>query len=163
MSFDTTIKPINPNTFALQNYNVDADVLIKSSTLDTVFNSETDILILTAYDLNGNRVYPSKEGIADLAYYGNPGYTVIEGDILINPIDDLENIGLDVGVFNSIYNFYRPRLASDQNNNYYISYRYDYAQKIIRSKLKIIKLGIFLMTSYVIFNLYNYAYLIYYR
>ena len=120
MSFDTTIKPINPNTFALQNYNVDADVLIKSSTLDTVFNSETDILILTAYDLNGNRVYPSKEGIADLAYYGNPGYTVIEGDILINHIDDLENIGLDVGVFNSIYNFYRPRLASDQNNNYYI-------------------------------------------
>ncbi len=112
----TSIRPIDPNNFSLQQYNVTDDVLIKSTTLDTEFDRNTDVIDFCIYDLNGNKLYPTD----NYAYYGEISYTIREGDILFNPIDDLDSLGFDTGVFNTIYNFYRKRLSSDSNQEYYI-------------------------------------------
>ena len=97
----TSIRPIDPNNFSLQQYNVTDDVLIKSTTLDTEFDRNTDVIDFCIYDLNGNKLYPTD----NYAYYGEISYTIREGDILFNPIDDLDSLGFDRGVFNTIYNF----------------------------------------------------------
>ena len=48
-------------------------------------------------------------------------YSVINGDTILYPDEDLSEIGYDEGTFYATYNFYRKLIASDIENNYYIS------------------------------------------
>jgi hypothetical protein len=109
-----TVIKLDPINFESQEY-IPADVqLIASSSLDTNFQSETDYIEYYIFDENQNKIYP--DGTLPLT-----SFTVKEGDVLLNPISDLEGLEYDLGKYNIIYHFYRKHLSSDITNNYFIS------------------------------------------
>ena len=105
---------LNPQNFEFQEY-VDADSnLIAISESDTVFQPETDYIELYIYDESQRKIYPS-QGIISLS-----SYKVLQGDVVITPEQDLKNLSFDDSTYNILYNFYRKRLYSSPNENYYI-------------------------------------------
>ena len=112
------INQVDPTTFEYQQYTEKDTVLISSSRLDTVFSSSTDYIEYYAYAQDRSLIFPSANSVPSV--FNNTNYQVINGDVLINPVQDLENLGYDQGIFFSTYNFYRKRLFSDINRNYYI-------------------------------------------
>ena len=109
---------VDPTTFEYQQYTEKDTVLISSSRLDTVFSSSIDYIEYYAYAEDQTLIFPDPESSPSV--FVNNNYKVINGDVIINPINDLERLGYDQGSFFSTYNFYRKRLFSDINRNYYI-------------------------------------------
>mgnify|MGYP001282728834 FL=1 len=111
------ILPVLPTTFEYQEYSQDDNQLISASILDTVFSSSTDYIEYYAYDENQNLVYPNNPLVKAVSLQS---YRVLEGDTLIYPAEDLENYGFVQGKYFSTYNFYRTKLSSSIDINYYI-------------------------------------------
>ena len=111
------ILPVLPDTFEYQQYSQEDNQLISASILDTVFSSSTDYIEYYAYDENKNLIYPTPPVKASVVNT----FRVIEGDTLLYPDVDLENIGYVQGSYYSTYNFYRTKCSSDITFNYYIS------------------------------------------
>ena len=109
------ILPINPETFETQEYNVSDQELLTVSELDTVFSSSTDYIEIAVYDENQNKIYSTPEGEI------LTNYTVKEGDVLLSPQQNLEDLGFDIDTYFINYNFYRKRLNSDSTSKYFIS------------------------------------------
>ena len=118
MDNNITIQQVNPVTFEFQQYTEQDNILISSSRLDTAFTSSTDYIEYYAYDENKTLIYPSAPNIKAVSVNS---YSVINGDTILYPNQDLENIGYDYGSFYSTYNFYRYLLDSNITVNYYIS------------------------------------------
>ena len=112
------IVQVDPKTFEFQQYSEQDNILISSSRLDTAFSSSTDYIEYYAYDESKNLIYPR---IGDVKAVPVTNYSVINGDTLLYPSENLEELGFDEGKFYATYNFYRKLLASDINTNYYIS------------------------------------------
>jgi len=112
------INQVDPTTFEYQQYTEQDNFLISSSRYDTAFSSSIDYIEYYAYDGNKNLIFPN---LSDNKVYNQLNYKVINGDVLIDPVHDLEDLGYDQGTFYSTYNFYRKRLGSDITVNYYIS------------------------------------------
>lgn len=105
---------INAQDFSKLQYK-DSDVnLIAGIPLDTSFDIETDYIESYIYDETKTLIHP-------LNTERHLSFNVKGGDVLLNPQLDLENLGLDVGIFSIVYNFYRNQLASNINNKYFIS------------------------------------------
>ena len=117
MEDKTQILQVNPTTFEFQQYTEEDNILISSSRLDTAFTSSTDYIEYYAYDNNQNLIYPLPPAKA----VSVRSFSVINGDTLLYPAKDLEDIGYDYGSYYSTYNFYRKILSSDITINYYIS------------------------------------------
>ena len=111
------INQVDPTTFEFQQYTEQDNVLISSSRLDTAFSSSTDYIEYYAYDENKNLIFP----LPPTKAVSVTTFSVLEGDTILYPSKDLEEIGYDYGSYFSTYNFYRRRLASDITLNYYIS------------------------------------------
>ena len=118
MDNNITIQQVNPVTFEFQQYAEQDNILISSSRLDTAFTSSTDYIEYYAYDENKTLIYPSRPNVKAVSV---DSYSVINGDTILYPDQDLENIGYDYGSFYSTYNFYRYLLDSNITVNYYIS------------------------------------------
>ena len=114
MTSDITINQLDPNTFEYQTYMSADENLIASSDLDTVFSSLTDYIEYYIYDQNQTLVYPFET--VPLVRYD-----IREGDVILNPISNLEDLGFDVGSYNILYSFYRKRLSSNISEKYFIS------------------------------------------
>ena len=114
MNEEITILPIDPTTFEVYDYKTTDSQLIAKSELDTVFSSSTDYIEFYVYDENQTKIYPIDSTIPLTSY------SVKEGDILLNPQSDLENLGFDLGKYSITYEFYRKRLASYVNETYFI-------------------------------------------
>lgn len=110
------IQSVNPVTFEYQTYSEEDTTLISSSILDTAFTGSTDYIEYYAYDENKNQVYPD----SNIKAVALKTFTVEYGDTLLQPDQDLANIGLNYGSYYSTYNFYRKLLGSDITINYYI-------------------------------------------
>ena len=113
---DIIIRQVNPTTFEFQQYLEEDNALISSSRLDTAFSSSVDYIEYYLYDENQNQIYPSVNEKAK----ANTSFSVIEGDTCLYPAKDLEDQAYEFGSYYATYNFYRKRLASDININYYI-------------------------------------------
>ena len=111
------ILPVLPTSFEYQEYSQEDNQLISGSVLDTVFSSSTDYIEYYAYDENKNLVYPNNPLVKAVSLQS---YRVIEGDTLIYPAEDLEEFGFVQGKYFSTYNFYRTKLSSSIDINYYI-------------------------------------------
>ena len=112
------ISQVNPTTYEFQEYMKEDTALISSSRLDTAFSSSTDYIEYYAYDENNNQIYPASSEVKAVPL---SSYKVIQGDTCLYPAKDLmEIVEVDFGTFYSTYNFYRKRLSSDINVNYYI-------------------------------------------
>ena len=112
------IVQVEPSTFEFQQYDEKDSNLISSSRLDTAFTSSTDYIEYYAYDESKNLIFPLV-GSAKAIPVTN--YSVINGDTILYPDEDLSEIGYDEGTFYATYNFYRKLIASDIETNYYIS------------------------------------------
>ena len=112
------INQVDPTTFEYQQYTEKDSVLISSSRLDTAFSSSTDYIEYYAYAGDKSLIFPDPNSLPSV--YDNKNYKVINGDVLLYPSQDLEDLGYDQGEYFSTYNFYRKRLGSDIEVNYYI-------------------------------------------
>lgn len=115
MEEEVQILPINPETFETQEYNILDQKLLTVSELDTIFSSSTDYIEVSVYDENQNKIYSTPEGEVLTTY------NVKEGDILLQPQQDLERLGFDIDSYFINYNFYRKRLNSNSTQKYFIS------------------------------------------
>ena len=106
---------VSPVSFEYQEYSQKDTTLMSASLFDTTFTSSTDYIEYYVYDGNKNRV-TLNPGPSNTI---NRNYKVIDGDIIIYPSDDLEDLGYDEGLFYSTYNFYRKRLGSNPERDYY--------------------------------------------
>ena len=113
------INQVDPTTFEFQQYTEQDNILISSSRLDTAFTASTDYIEYYAYDDSKNLLYPISGSGDKIAVVTD--FSVINGDTILYPDRNLEDIGYDYGAFYSTYNFYRKLLSSDVDNNYYIS------------------------------------------
>ena len=112
------IVQVDPQTFEFQQYSEQDNILISSSRLDTAFTPSTDYIEYYAYDESRNLIYPT---VGDAKAIPVTNYSVINGDTLLYPAENLSELGYDEGTFYATYNFYRKLLASDIGINYYIS------------------------------------------
>ena len=114
MTLETIIKPLDPDTFEYQTYSNSDEQLIVQSSLDTIFTPTTDYIEHYVYDQNKKLIYPAvTTPLID--------YNVKEGDVLLDPAANLEELGFDVGVYSILYSFYRKRGSSSTTNKYFIS------------------------------------------
>jgi len=107
------IQNINPNTFNLQNYSIEDNALIFSTTVESVFDPNTDGVEYFIYDLNGTILYQNVSNY--------PSYYINNNVITLTPEENLKNIGYNEGTYNTLYNFIQPKLGSNSNNRYFIS------------------------------------------
>ena len=114
MTLETIINPLDPDTFEYQTYSNSDEQLIVQSSLDTVFTPTTDYIEHYVYDQNKKLIYPAVT---------TPliNYNVREGDVLLDPATNLEELGFDVGVYSILYTFYRKRGSSSTTDKYFIS------------------------------------------
>ena len=122
MANEITINALNPDTFELQSYSAADTNLIGEIQVDTSFSGSVttgsispDYIEFYIYDQNQNILFPTV-GINTLTNYG-----VRDGDVLLNPINDLQSYNYAQGTYNVLYNFFRKRLRSDNFATYYIS------------------------------------------
>jgi hypothetical protein len=115
MEEEVKIIPINPETFETQEYKTSDEELLIVSELDTIFDDTTDYIEVSVYDENQNLIYVTPEGETLSTY------SVKEGDVLLDPEQDLVDLGFDIDSYFINYKFYRNRLASSSNFKYYIS------------------------------------------
>ena len=112
MENNIVINTVDPQTFEFQDYSTSDETLIANNELDTAFTGSTDYIEAYIYDENQNQ-------ISSQVPFTN--YKVTEGDVVLTPSNDLERLGFDIGSYYISYDFYRPRLASTLNTQYYIS------------------------------------------
>ena len=113
MALDTVIIPLDPETFEYQNYDISDERLIAQSDLDTAFTASTDYIEYYIYDQNQTLIYPSITVPLE-------DYDIREGDVLLNPSNNLSDLGFDIGTYSISYNFYRKRLSSSTTDKYFI-------------------------------------------
>jgi len=114
MEDNILILPIDPETFAVQTYSQEDVDIISTSEVDTAFSQSTDYIEYYVYDENQNLIYPNNT--EELLTY-----TIKEGHVNLDPIQDLQRLGFDEGNYFSNYYFYRKHLGSSIQENYYIS------------------------------------------
>jgi hypothetical protein len=107
------ITPLNPTTFEFQEYSVNDTSLITSVEVENSFDPTTDHIEYFIYDLNGT--------ILTSNVFGYNGYRLLDNVLTIYPEIDLTTQGFTEGQYNTLYNFVSNKLASDPNNNYFIS------------------------------------------
>ncbi len=103
---------VDPQTFEFQEYSTADESLLVVNELDTVFSQSMDYIEAYVYDNN-------KLQISSQVPFTN--FSVIDDNVLLTPSEDLERLGFDVGSYYISYDFYRPRLGSTLNTQYYIS------------------------------------------
>ena len=93
MAEQTIIRAVSPQDFQEQSYKTQDKELLGSAELDTVFSSSTDYIEYNIYDLNQNLIYPQTLSVA------STNYSVVEGDVNLNPERDLNSNGFDEGSY----------------------------------------------------------------
>ncbi len=101
--------------FEYQDYSQKDTALLSGSYQDTAFTSSTDYIEFYIYD--GSKNLLTETGFPIITV--NTNYTVHNGNVNLDPAGDLEEVGYDQGIFYSTYNFYRKRLASNPEKEYY--------------------------------------------
>ena len=112
MAQNTTIIPINPITFELQDYSTQDTSLISNFTVEPTFNPPNNYVTYFIYDLNNNVVFANDTNFE--------GYNIIDQEIYIDPENDLRTAGFDIGQYNVVYNFINNEASSSFFQRYYI-------------------------------------------
>ncbi len=112
MAQNTTIIPINPITFELQDYSTQDTSLISNFAVEPTFNPPNNYVTYFIYDLNNNVVFANDTNFE--------GYNIIDQEIYIDPENDLRTAGFDIGQYNVVYNFINNEASSSFFQRYYI-------------------------------------------
>ena len=114
MEDNILLLPIDPETFVIETYSQEDIDIIPSSEFDTAFSSSTDYIESYVYDENKNLIFPptTQELLT---------YNIKDGNVNLNPIQDLQTQQFDEGNYFINYYFYRKHLGSSIQEKYYIS------------------------------------------
>ena len=113
------INPINPNSLALQTFELVDFEVIPNTVIDSYFNPVNDRIEYFIYDFNNNLLNSNNQ----LTSF-TPARLDGEGNIIeisLNPEKDAIAAGFDSGIIKTIYNFTTPQLGSDPNSQFFIS------------------------------------------
>ena len=108
------INRLNPDTFEYQTYDITDENLIAQSNLDTAFTASTDYIEYYVYDQSNSLIFPSST-------IPLTNYDIRDGDVVLNPPQNLSSSGFDMGTYSIYYSFYRKRLSSNNIEKYFIS------------------------------------------
>jgi len=112
MAIVQNIQSLDPITLEYQDYSTDDISLISSSIFTSTWLDNRDYIEYYVYNLNGDII----ESDSNLQNY----LSTNEG-LIINPDQDIQNLGFVEGTFNVLYHFFNPLLSSSIDVNYYIS------------------------------------------
>jgi hypothetical protein len=107
-----TLNSIDPTTFEYQGYSAQDDNLIVNFTVEPTFDPLQNYIAYYVYDLNNDIVFSSEIDFK--------GYAIIDGQVVLNPEVNLENIGFEEGQYNVVYNFLNNELSSSFTQRLYI-------------------------------------------
>ena len=113
------INPIDPNSLALQTFEVQDFEIIPNTVIDSNFNPVDDRIEYFIYDFNNN-ILSSNDQLTSFT----PVRLDSEGNIIelsLNPEKDAVSTGFDSGIIKTIYNFITPELGSSPESLFYIS------------------------------------------
>jgi hypothetical protein len=112
MAIIQNIQSLDPSTLEYQDYSTEDISLLSSSIYSSNWDNNRDYIEYYIFNLNGEIV----ESDLDLINY----LSIPEG-LVINPEQDIQNIGFIEGTFNVLYHFFNPLLSSSIDTTYYIS------------------------------------------
>jgi hypothetical protein len=107
-----TLNSINPTTFEYQDYSTQDDTLIVNFTIEPTFDPLQNYVTYFIYDFNGNVVFANEVNFR--------AYNIIDGQVVLNPELDVENVGYEEGQYNVVYNFLNNELSSSFFQRLYI-------------------------------------------
>tara|TARA_R110000772_G_scaffold85146_2_gene179175 strand:+ start:306 stop:5930 length:5625 start_codon:yes stop_codon:yes gene_type:complete len=113
------INPINPNSLALQTFDLVDFEVIPNTVIDSYFNPVNDRIEYFIYDFNNNLLDSNTQLTSFTPIRLDGEGNIIE--ISLNPEKDALGAGFDSGIIKTLYNFITPELGSDPNNLFYIS------------------------------------------
>ena len=110
-----TLTPLNnPEGATQQEYNSAQEALIPVVDSTSEFNPVTDKVIFSAETITGDLLTSEKVSNFSIRNYENTINEDQISSVVVFPVQDIENAGYSVGVYNIYYNFYRTALKSDQ-------------------------------------------------
>jgi len=114
---EVKVIPIDPTTFALEDYSTSDENLISQQQTEIVFNQQTDYIEYFIYNPNGGGIVSPITGTP--ANFTE--YSLLDNILSINPEENLRSKGFYNGSYNVLYNFLSNRLSSNFNQRYFIS------------------------------------------
>jgi hypothetical protein len=114
------IIPINPDTFAVQDYTFEDFTIVPNFEITSSFITLTDYVEYFIYD--GNNTLLTGSQLVDYTFTEDPGIIVSGGyaTMDIDPSTTLIDNGYDVGVYNIVYNFFQNELGSSPTASFFI-------------------------------------------
>ena len=106
---------VSPVDFQQEVYSAKDESLIPSVLVDTAFTSSTDVIYFEVFDFSRTKIFPPPP-----VPITSNAFSVIEGDTILNPEKDLQEVGFTEGIYYISYNFYRKRLGSSPTRKYFI-------------------------------------------
>jgi hypothetical protein len=112
MAKTVTLNPIDPNTFEYQEYSNQDSNLIVNFTIEPTFDPLQNYVTYFVYDLNDSVLFSDEIDFR--------GYSIINGQVVLNPEVDLEAVGFEEGEYNVVYNFLNNEISSSFSQRLYI-------------------------------------------
>jgi len=112
MAKTVTLNSIDPISFEYQEYSIQDDNLIVNFTVEPTFNPLKNYVAYYIYDLNNTVVFSNEINFL--------GYSIINGQVVLNPEADIEAVGFEEGQYNVVYNFLNNELSSSYFQRLYI-------------------------------------------
>jgi hypothetical protein len=107
--------PLAPDS-THQEYPIDQEALIPSVLSSSLFNPETDYIVVALETLTQDLLYTSKASRYAIRDIPNTVTQKSTPEVIVFPLEDLTASGYSEGNYNIFYNFYRTALESDKNN-----------------------------------------------
>jgi len=107
-----TLNPIDPITFEYQDYSSQDNNLIVNFTVEPTFDPLKNYVAYYIYDLNNNVIFDNEVNF--------DSYSIIDGQVVLNPEGDVEKAGYEEGQYNVVYNFLNNELSSSFFQRLYI-------------------------------------------
>ena len=112
MAKTVTLNSINPISFEYQEYSIQDDNLIVNFTVEPTFDPLKNYVAYYIYDLNNTVIFSNEINFL--------GYSIINGQVVLNPEADIEAVGFEEGQYNVVYNFLNNELSSSYFQRLYI-------------------------------------------
>ena len=104
MAKTVTLNSIDPISFEYQEYSTQDDNLIVNFTVEPTFDPLKNYVAYYIYDFNNTVVFSNEINFL--------GYSIINGQVVLNPEADIEAVGFEEGQYNVVYNFLNNELSS---------------------------------------------------
>ena len=119
MAEEVSISSVSPSSLETQVYSSQDINLLNEFELSREFGAEQDIIEYHIFDSTNNLLSSSYNYTSYSTQVTNPSSSLYN-TLYIDPDQDLNNSGYDIGEYNVLYNFYRPVFLSSNTTRYFI-------------------------------------------